>query len=78
MTPNSATTTKAQDQRARRAAKRAGFRIAKSRDRITHLNNRGGYQLVNGNNIVVDGVNFGLSWGDVVMDCRDGFLAVRQ
>lgn len=42
----------------RRAAKRVGWRIKKSRGQ-QHLNNRGRYMLISGSNTVVTGADFG-------------------
>lgn len=57
-------------QQARRVAKRAGFRVCKSRDRSQHWNNRGQLQLINDRNCVVLGVNFESSPEEVVEFCR--------
>src|SRR6185295_19426278 len=55
------TGSKAEESRLRRLAKRKGYRICKSRDRRTHANNRGGYQIVKTTNVVVAGVDYDLS-----------------
>jgi hypothetical protein len=50
---------RAVEQRARRRANRAGYRFEKSRQRMLHLNNQGGWMLIeNDRNYVVLGVNF--------------------
>lgn len=49
---------KVKENRLRRMAKRLGYRIEKSRARMIHINNRGLYQLINENNIVVEGADF--------------------
>jgi len=54
-------------QQARRVAKRAGFRVCKSRDRSQHWNNRGQLQLIDDRNCVVLGVNFESSPEDSFM-----------
>jgi hypothetical protein len=54
------------DATARYWARRAGWRCAKARGR-QHINNKGGYMIVDGwTNNVVYGVNFDLSSTDVV------------
>lgn len=55
----------AADARARRAAKRCGLRVCKSRQQ-RHFNNFGGYQLIDDRNFVVAGANFELNADDVV------------
>lgn len=57
-------------QQARRVAKRAGFRVCKSRDRSQHWNNRGQLQPINDRNFVVLGVQFDASPEEVVEFCR--------
>ena len=52
--------TKKEDRRVRRAARKAGLRICKARVG-QHLNNLGGYQLLDDRNIVFAGVNFTLT-----------------
>ncbi len=46
------------DSKVRRAAKSVGLRAHKARGQ-EHLNNLGGYQLVDDRNVVVGGSNFG-------------------
>jgi hypothetical protein len=53
------------DSMARRAAKKVELRITTSRQR-QHINNSGGYQLLDENNIVVGGVDFDLTTERVV------------
>jgi hypothetical protein len=70
-------TDKTLDQRARRAAKRVGLNVARSRDRTEHLNNRGGYMLFNPlHNTVVMGERFDLSAEDVIETCANAKPAV--
>jgi hypothetical protein len=57
---------------ARRVAKRAGFRVCKSRERSQHWNNRGQLQLIDDRNCVVLGVQFDASPEEVVEFCRAG------
>lgn len=54
--------------RARRAARRAGLRALKSRQRkgVPNLNNRGAFMLLNENNGVVAGDRYDLSTEDVI------------
>jgi len=47
---------------------RRGMRICKSVNKQDY-NNRGGYQLVNGKNIVIEGINFDLSLKDLNTYC---------
>jgi ATP-dependent RNA helicase DeaD len=42
-----------------------GYRVKKSRQRALHSNNKGGYQLINDRNLVVDGVNFEMTEADL-------------
>lgn len=49
---------KVRENRLRRWAKRIGCRIEKSRARFLHINNRGLYQLVDHNNVVIEGVDY--------------------
>jgi hypothetical protein len=58
------------DARARRAARKCGLRVCKSRQQ-RHMNNYGGYQLIDGRNCVVAGVNFELNADDVVELCKE-------
>ena len=53
---------------ARRDAKKAGLRITKARGRC-HLNNCGGYQLLDERNNVVAGADFTLNAQDVIEYC---------
>jgi hypothetical protein len=57
------------DAQARRWARKADYRCCKARGK-QHINNRGGYQLVDYCNNVVAGVDFDLSTNDVVEFCR--------
>ena len=56
------------DAQARYWAKKADYRCCKARGK-EHLNNKGGYQLVDTCNNVVAGVDFGLTATDVVEFC---------
>lgn len=58
--------TKANEARARRAAKRAGLIACKSRARVGSVDNWGGFMLVNQRNQVVAGGRFDLSAHDVI------------
>jgi hypothetical protein len=49
----------------RRLATKLGYRVHKSRARTLHSNNKGGYQVVNDRNYVVDGVNYELTLEDL-------------
>jgi hypothetical protein len=50
----------------RSKAQRLGYRVMKSRDRRTHVNNSGGFMLVNASqNFVVAGERYDLTLGDV-------------
>jgi hypothetical protein len=52
---------RAVERRARRRASSAGYRFEKSRQRMLHLNNHGGWMLIhNHTNTCVAGVNFDL------------------
>jgi len=54
------------DSRLRRLATRNGYRLYKSRERTWHINNQGGYRIVDPDrNLCVAGVNFDLDPGDV-------------
>lgn len=54
------------EQRLRRALIRQGLQLVKSRIRNTHLNNWGGYRIIDPNyNTVEAGVNYDLSLKDV-------------
>jgi hypothetical protein len=58
----------------RREASRLGYRVHKSRDRTQHLNNRGGFQVVDSNgNYVLAGVNY-----DLTLEELATFLADRE
>ena len=57
------------DAQARRWARKADYRAVKARG-TQHINNRGGYQLVDDYNNVVAGVNFELSATEVVEFCK--------
>ena len=59
------------DDAARRAAIRVGLRAIKSGWRRDTIDNRGGFQLLDGN-IVVDGEKFDLSAARVVELCKAG------
>lgn len=60
----------AEDSAARRAAKRAGLRIVRSRWRRYSCDNYGGYQLINANrNWIVAGERFDLTPDDVIDWC---------
>lgn len=49
------------EMRLRRRAKAKGYRVEKSRARVLHMNNRGGYQLIDiYKNAVVDGPDYDL------------------
>lgn len=59
-------TDKAREERARAKLQRLGYRLLKSRVRSPHLNNQGGYQIVEASiNGVVAGSDYDLSLGDV-------------
>jgi len=62
----------AHEDRVRRFAKSVGWRISKSRVRHTHLNNRGAYMLVDENNVVLTGADFGASLEECAyhMECH--------
>lgn len=61
--------TKADEARARRAAKRAGLIARKSRARVGSVDNLGGFMLVNEHNHVVDGSRFDMSAHEVIAYC---------
>lgn len=64
-------TLKAQEARVRRLARREGYRVCKSRDRSTHINNRGEYMLVEtARNLVVLGSDYDASLANI-----EAFLA---
>jgi len=65
---HTANISKTADARARRAAKRRGLWARKSRQQ-RHINNYGGFQLIDERNCVVAGANFDLSAEDVVEFC---------
>ncbi len=52
----------------KRFLRKRGIRVCKAIDK-QHYNNRGGYQLINGRNLVVEGVNFDLSLKDLNTYC---------
>jgi hypothetical protein len=59
------------DQRARRAAKRAGLVARKTRWRVGTVDNWGGYQLIDAHrNLVVDGPRFDLSAEEIITICE--------
>lgn len=61
------------ENRLRRLAKRAGYRLEKSRARTPHLNDHGLYRLTDPHrNVVIAGERF-----DWTLDDVDGFLAER-
>jgi hypothetical protein len=60
---------RATDSKARKAAKKAGLLVSKSR-RQRHVNQRGGYQLTDFRNIVVEGANFELTAAAVIDYCK--------
>jgi hypothetical protein len=63
--------TSALDQRARRAAKRAGLVARKARWRAGTVDNWGGYQLIDAHhNFVVEGARFDLSAEEVIKICE--------
>jgi hypothetical protein len=54
------------ESRLRRMARRQGMRIEKSRCRSVHMNNLGGYQLIDtARNFVIAGANYDLSLPDL-------------
>jgi hypothetical protein len=64
---------RALEQRARNAAKAAGFAAKKSRNRTPCGDNYGGFMLVNlWNNSIEAGMRFDLSPQDVIDYCRGG------
>jgi hypothetical protein len=70
--------TKQMDSKARAAAKRVGLRARKSRQSI-HLDNLGGYMLINPYfNTVVVGVRFDMSAQDVIEYCDEQRLKDRS
>jgi len=65
------TSPNALDQRARRAAKRAGLVAKKSRWRVGTVDNFGGYQLIDAHhNFIMDGSRFNLSAEEVIKICE--------
>jgi hypothetical protein len=72
------TSPNALDQRARRAAKRAGLVARKARWRAGTVDNWGGYQLIDAHrNFVVNGSRFDLSAEEVIKICeRDSWQQV--
>ena len=66
------------EQKARRAARRAGFVATKSRWRANSLDNQGGFQIVEPYfNCVKQGVRFEMTAEEVIEYCKDnkGMLA---
>lgn len=60
------------EQRAWRAARRAGLYAKKSRDRTTHCNNHGGFMLVDGfTNTIVAGTNYDMTAEEVIEYCKE-------
>jgi hypothetical protein len=57
------------DSKARKAAKKAGLRITKSREK-RHINQRGEYQLTDSRNIVVNGAKFELTAAAAIDYCK--------
>ncbi len=65
ITPPAAATLR-REARARRLAKRQGFAVRKSRVRNPHLNDQGGYMVINPSyNLIVAGERFNLDLDDV-------------
>jgi hypothetical protein len=63
--------------RARRLAKRVGLRAAKSRDRSQHLNNKGGFMLVDPlYNTVINGADYDMTAEQVIAWCEAAPRAV--
>lgn len=66
------------DSQARRIARKTGLRCIKARGK-QHINQRGGYQLVDERtNVVVAGLNFDLSADEVVEFARNEMHKGRQ
>lgn len=61
------------DAKARRLAKKAGYRIHKSRTRNTYFNDMGGYMLLTSGNCVEEGWRHELTAQDVIDICLLGF-----
>jgi hypothetical protein len=61
------------DAQARYWARKEAYRVAKARGR-QHVNNHGGYQLLDDRNTVVAGVDFDLSATEVVDMVTNGSL----
>jgi hypothetical protein len=59
------------DARARRAAKRIGWRACRSRWRANSIDNHGGFQLINDRNDVVGGERFDMAAEDVIEFCAE-------
>jgi len=58
--------------RARRIAKRHGFQMTKSREKMQHLNNRGQFQLVEiRTNTVAMGLDYDMTPQEVIEYCND-------
>jgi hypothetical protein len=62
--------TKADESRARRAARRAGLIAVKSRARIGTADNHGGFQLLDTSNRIVAGVHLDLDADAVIEECN--------
>ena len=57
---------------ARRAAKRLGYKARKSREHSLHMNNLGGFRIVDPNrNCVVAGEKFNMSAEEVIAWCEE-------
>lgn len=54
------------EMRARRAARRVGERVCKSRSRTTSIDNHGGYMIVNNGSIIGAGARYDLTLGDLL------------
>jgi len=64
--------TKALEQRARRAAKKAGLRASKTRWRANSFDNLGGFQIIDPYyNTVVTGLRFDMSAEEVINFCSE-------
>ena len=74
--PTSHKTQKALESKARRLANKNGYRLVKSRERIEHANNFGGFMLVETqSNRVVVGERFDMILEDVFEFFREGVAA---
>ena len=67
--PFPAQTPVAVESHARRAAKRMGLRVCKSRSRTYTTNTKGGFQLVDDRNMVVAGLDYDMTAEDVLRWC---------